>query len=797
MKQFNSKLKNMQNMNKKIYQLILLLLFSMPGLMAQTLKIHDVVESPGVISVQVDMNGFPSVGAITLEIAYDGDLLSFTGIENTSASLNGMWSDNSTFGKIKIAFFGSGSQASGKLLDLKFTYNGGFSSDLNFVAGCEIADGDLDVLQATFQNGSVSQLNPDNNAIYMEPPAAGVLVGNTATVPVKIDGTEFINVDAITLKIAFDQNQLAYTGKTDNAVSFTANASGGMLTLQWSSLNPQDFTSETLLTSLDFTYLGGGDASLEFVSGCVVTYDNDPFAVDYTDGLIVPYVGDEELEIATINGTPGTNVTVPITASGFDTSEVGAITLKIGYDPAKLTYTGYESFQPATGWSVSASGGVLTMQRTNLDGFTIDDNTLVAIDFDYHGGGSAPVVFNPGTIIETTSFVVLPVNLKNGAVDPAIHDASLTIGQVASYTGSQVQVPVYAAGFGATTIGSITLKIGFPAGDLVFTGATSSTAGWKVGSTSNQASLKWSNQTGTTLPDDELVVLNFVYHGTGVTPVVFNPGVIITEPGPDYDLVPITMYDGHVSTTSELSIRVFLEGPYDTGSGQMNTTLQQNGLVPNFQPYSAAPWNFNIPENVTAIPAGIVDWVLVELRDASTDTDAATDPSTTVWKGALFLKEDGYLTALDGVSDPVFPTANIEDGLFIVVRHRNHLDVMSSSYMTLNGAKYEYDFTDDEAKAFKISSTSVAHKLLKVGVYGMPVGDADGNGVIGGGDFGVWSTQTGILVPGYYNADFTFSGIVGGSDFLRWAVNSGINNPILKSYSYMNDSCIFNGKAKR
>lgn len=780
MKQFNSKLKNMQNMNKKIYQLILLLLFSMPGLMAQTLKIYDVEKSPGVISVQLDMEGFSSVGAITLEIAFDGDLLSFTGIENTSTTLNGFWSDNSSYGNASIAFFGSGSQNSGKLLDLKFTYNGGFASDLKFIAGSEIANGNLEVLQATFLNGSVSQVATDN-AIFMESPAA-VLVGNTATVPVKIEGTEFTNVDAITLKIAFDQNQLAYTGKSDNAVNFSANAAGGMLTLQWSSLTAQDFTTETLLTELDFTYLGGGDAELEFVSGCVVTYDNSPFAVEYTDATVTPFVGDEQLVIATIDCTPGTNVTVPVTASGFGATEVGAITLKIGYDPAKLTYTGYESFQPATGWSVSASGGVLTMQRTNSVGFTINDNPLVAIDFDYHGGGSAPVVFNPGTILETISFDVLPVNLENGGVEPAVHDATLTIGQVASFTGSQVEVPIYATGFGTTTVGSITLKVGIPAGDLVGTGYIGSgLSGWKFGATSSQITLVWHNSSGATIPDGELLVLKFNYYGTGITPVVFNPGVIITEPGPDYDLVPITMYDGYVSSSSELSIRVFLEGPYNTGTEQMNTTLQQNNLIPLMQPYSAAPWNFNIPESVTAIPTGIVDWVLVELRDAPTANYAATDPTTTVWKGVLFLNEDGYLTALDGVSYPVFPTANIEYGLFIVVRHRNHLDVMSSNYMTLNGTGYEYDFTDDEAKAFKLTPDSDAHKLLAPGVYGMFVGDADGDGKILPSDFTIWATESGTTSV-YLLSDFDFDGNALPSDFTKWAINSGINNPISSTF---------------
>ncbi|MGC8866527.1 MAG: hemoblobin-interacting domain-containing protein, partial [Bacteroidales bacterium] len=88
-----------------------------------------------------------------------------------------------------------------------------------------------------------------------------------------------------------------------------------------------------------------------------------------------------------------------------------------------------------------------------------------------------------------------------------------------------------------------------------------------------------------------------------------------------------------------LDVRVYLEGPFD-GTG-MTTDLQQNGIIPLNQPYNTAPWNYSGTESVASVPANIVDWVLVELRDADIPDNAT--PATTLagWPKAYFLRNDG------------------------------------------------------------------------------------------------------------------------------------------------------------
>jgi hypothetical protein len=723
MKYFKLKIKNMQNMNKKIYHLILLLLFVIPGMNAQTVKIHDVVEEPGVILVEIEMMNFTNVGAISLIIDYDDELLFFGGHENSS--LPGIES-NSSNGQITVGgFFNPSVNINDKLLDLKFTYLGGFDTPLDFAAGCEIADGDLEIIPTTFLDGSVTQVTTSNTVTMVSP--TPVSVGTIATIPIQIVGPDFTAVNAITLKVAYDPDQLEYAGKDEIAITgVTTNAADGLLTLEWEDANAaMDFTLLTTLMEIKFTYNGGGNADLEFVPGCEISDDGDPFPVNFEHAVVTPNLDDAaKLTIETKYGTPGTNVILSLTASDFDDydNQVGAITLKIGYDPAKLTYTNYVAIQPNSGWVVSASGGVLTMQRSNTGGVTLN-NEMVQIGFNYHGGGAAPVVFNAGTSIETTGLVTIPLDLVNGGINPADHDSKLILGQVSATTGDMIQVPITVEGF-TDDVAAISLKIGFPAGELISTSPSEITivntnfTGWKVNSSSNQITLHWSKTGGETLDDGILLYLNFIYEGTGLSPVVFNPGVELTDP--NGDLIPISMVDGLVGPFIGADLKVFLQGPWN--GTDMNTHLLDNGLIPLEQPYVSAPWNYNGTEEVDAIPDDVVDWVLVELR-----TGLAA--STVEARRAGFLLKDGSVVDLDGSSSLSFYSVTQGD-YYIVVKHRNHLAVMSATPQTLSVSSTTYDFTDDIGKAYQNAGLLYDQMAtLSAGVFGMWGGDVNVNGI--------------------------------------------------------------------
>jgi hypothetical protein len=150
------------------------------------------------------------------------------------------------------------------------------------------------------------------------------------------------------------------------------------------------------------------------------------------------------------------------------------------------------------------------------------------------------------------------------------------------------------------------------------------------------------------------------------------------------------------------------------------------GAFPLSQPYNTAPWNYSGLEAVAAIPADVVDWVIVEIRDA---TSAATATAATIRsRQACFLLKDGSVTQVDGTSLPLF-YANISNDIYVSVWHRNHLPVVSGSPLSESAGVYPYDFTDNQAKAYQKSgiTTNTAMVELETGVFGLWAGDANAN----------------------------------------------------------------------
>jgi len=221
-----------------------------------------------------------------------------------------------------------------------------------------------------------------------------------------------------------------------------------------------------------------------------------------------------------------------------------------------------------------------------------------------------------------------------------------------------------------------------------------------------------------------------------------------------------------------INLALFLEGPYQTG-GTMLTGLADAALLPNNQPFNTAPWNYAGSETAGTLPAGAVDWILVELRDAPTAETAY--PATIVdgWPKAMFLKSDGSVIDSTG-SQPSFVLPQINDSLFVVIRHRNHLAVMSSHGMTPGADTYTYDFTDALAKAF---GNGAGYKELEAGVFGLVAGDADADGSVFMSDRALWRSNLGLTLT-YLSTDFDMDASTFMSDRALWRANIGTANPI-------------------
>ncbi len=223
--------------------------------------------------------------------------------------------------------------------------------------------------------------------------------------------------------------------------------------------------------------------------------------------------------------------------------------------------------------------------------------------------------------------------------------------------------------------------------------------------------------------------------------------------------------------SNSIDVTVYLEGPY-TGSS-MSTSLNP-ALIPLTQPYNVAPWNYAGTESVASIPTGVVDWVLVDLRDAATPETALPGTALAGWPKAFFLKSDGSVVALDGTSMPDIGNPTVTNNLYVLIRHRNHIAVMSASGMTLAGSSYGYDFSTALSQAY---NGAAGYKDIATGVFGMVAGDADADGEISVLDFSVWATDFGSN-PIYFPSDIDGDGDVSVLDFSKWATNFGTGNPI-------------------
>ena len=222
--------------------------------------------------------------------------------------------------------------------------------------------------------------------------------------------------------------------------------------------------------------------------------------------------------------------------------------------------------------------------------------------------------------------------------------------------------------------------------------------------------------------------------------------------------------NGGDTTAVTAKIMVFLEGPYT--NNVMSTALSNNSLVPTSQPYNTQPWNYSGGETVSNVPTNVVDWVLLELR-------SGTSASMVVARRAAFLRNDGMVVDLNGQTGILFP--GVQSGqYYIVIRHRNHLAIMSRNSVLLTDSSSIYDFTTSENKAYG----NQPMKSLGSGKFGLFAADGNANGSVNNSDYNsIWKRQNGTL--GYEDGDFDLNGGVNIADRNdKWKPNIGENSQV-------------------
>ncbi|EDP94952.1 hemagglutinin protein [Kordia algicida OT-1] len=157
----------------------------------------------------------------------------------------------------------------------------------------------------------------------------------------------------------------------------------------------------------------------------------------------------------------------------------------------------------------------------------------------------------------------------------------------------------------------------------------------------------------------------------------------------------MTISEGFIRANLKIKINpiVFLQGPSlsPTTVGLMNDDLRSNDFIPTTSPY-ADNATVNASVFTTTGNNAIVDWVWVELRQANDNTKIVAATSA-------LLQRDGDVVALDGNSSLILnaPPSNH----YVVIKHRNHLSVMSANPIALTEASTTIvDFTDTAFATF-------------------------------------------------------------------------------------------------
>ncbi len=169
-----------------------------------------------------------------------------------------------------------------------------------------------------------------------------------------------------------------------------------------------------------------------------------------------------------------------------------------------------------------------------------------------------------------------------------------------------------------------------------------------------------------------------------------------------------------------LSAKVLLQGAIlnpNTGEETlMRDDLRVAGLIPTTSPYADNATCSSTVFNTTGDNA-IVDWVFVELRDATNNT-------TIVEQQSALLQRDGDIVATNGTGTLQFnaPAGNY----FIVVKHRNHLGIMSASTVALANVITRLDFSDGTTVAFGTDAQTTFG--MPNGTLGLWAGDASEDG---------------------------------------------------------------------
>jgi hypothetical protein len=230
-------------------------------------------------------------------------------------------------------------------------------------------------------------------------------------------------------------------------------------------------------------------------------------------------------------------------------------------------------------------------------------------------------------------------------------------------------------------------------------------------------------------------------------------------------------------------------GLVSTSNNLMRDDLRTKGLIPSAQPYNSTNGFTQVSgggsetvANSVLTTSGnnaIVDWVMLELRSATT-------PFSVLATRSALIQRDGDIVDVDGVSPVTFNTNAVVWGgqYHVSVRHRNHLGVMTETPVTVTSTTPVIDFTSSTLGNYKFPTgdlrRSTSPQTTIGGLNAMWAGNA--------------SVDNKVVFQGPNNdPDAIFFDVLGDSGNTSQIVNFIRNNVYSSSDLDMNGKVIFQG----
>ncbi len=188
----------------------------------------------------------------------------------------------------------------------------------------------------------------------------------------------------------------------------------------------------------------------------------------------------------------------------------------------------------------------------------------------------------------------------------------------------------------------------------------------------------------------------------------------------------ITVEDNQGICALSVNPKIYLQGAMlNSSDGLMRDDLRSAGYLPIASPYDGktlSPTIFNTGGNsgTGIIDNDIVDWVWVELRDA-------TDNTIVIDSQSALIQRDGDIVNTDGVSSLRFTQAF--GNYYIVIKHRNHLGVMTASAVSLSNTTTIIDFTDANNQ-ITFGSNAQTTNGMQSGTIAMCAGNANNDTIV-------------------------------------------------------------------